>query len=99
MITNISVVSPSAVHISVGQYNHGAQRLELWVYATRYIVEDGVKFANVADFDLSPFKQAKKVVLVDLDWDYRYEMTYAQFKKIPIKDGFRKVNISNLKAI
>lgn len=96
MITNISVLSPSSARISVGQYHNNSQLLEVWVYATRYKVEDGVKYALVPEFDMSICKQAKKVLLVDNDWSYRYEMTYSQFKRIPVVDGVRKINISKL---
>lgn len=99
MITNISVLSPSSVRISVGQYNHSTQVLDLWVYATRYITEGDTKFTLIPEFEMDICKQAKKVRLVDQDCGYHYEMTMSQFKRIPVKDGSRKVNISKLKTI
>lgn len=98
MVTDISIVGQST-RISVGQYNYSTQVLQLWVYATRYLVEDGTKFALIPDFDKAEYKLAKVVELVDIDWDFHYKMPYSTFKKIPVKDGVRKVNISKLKAM
>jgi uncharacterized protein with WD repeat len=98
MVTDISVLGTST-RISVGQYNHSTQTLQLWVYATRFEKVGNDKFASVPDFDLAEYKACKKVELIDIDWDSRYQMTYSQFKKAPVKDGVRKINMSKLQAI
>jgi hypothetical protein len=95
MITNISVLTPSAVHISVGQYNQHTQTLELWVYATRFKIECEHKFADIPEFNTNLCKDAKKVVIEDNDWGYRYEMTYNQFKKMQ-EDGFVVINLKSI---
>lgn len=99
MITNISVLSPSAVYISVGQYNQHTMTLQVWFYRTRCKKnEDGDFIAEIPDFDFNLCKQAKKVVLVDNDWDERIEMTFNQFKKLPVANGVRKINLTKLTA-
>ena len=98
MVTNISVMGNNS-YLSVGQYNTATQVMQLWVYATRFLEEDGNKYALIRDFDMAEYRQTKKVELVDIDWDIRGEMTFNQFKKLPVKDGYRKVNATKVMGI
>lgn len=94
MISEIRVDSSSGTKISIGQYNRVKKELTLFVYQTRFKNGDGdIKYAEVRDFDLGPYKDAEVVILSDLDWDYKWSYTLDKFKRIPVMEGVRLVKV------